>query len=295
MIKKHFLFIATIFTYLAIFSTSIYAKEPDADTNSKINQKLKLISQFIDQQEPPPSFQEVFVFTVKSFLGTPYEGYGHDPIQTESLEVNVDKVGCVSLMELSLALARVAYCGQHSHNAVYSEIQRMRYRQGEVKGFTSRLHYFSEWLDQAEYQGVVYDLTMSLGGIELQRDFNFMTSRPYLYPPLSIDSNRIHLRRIEQELSKRSYPFMPKENVEKIENELKNGDLVAIVTDKPGIIISHVAMVTYVNNIPHLTHASSTLKQVVTSKNTISQYLNNQEKRQGIRITRVLPPICQLL
>ena len=61
----------------------------------------------------------------------------------------------------------------------------------------------------------------------------------------------------------------PKENVEKIENELKNGDLVAIVTDKPGIIISHVAMVTYVNNIPHLTHASSTLKQDGSSERTI--------------------------
>ena len=43
------------------------------------------------------------------------------------------------------------------------EIERMRYRGGTRAGYTSRLHYFSEWIADGEKRGLVRDLGAELG------------------------------------------------------------------------------------------------------------------------------------
>ena len=51
----------------------------------------------------------------------------------------------------------------------------MRYRGGERRGYTSRLHYFSEWISDGERRGLVRDRGAELGGVEDARPLRFMT------------------------------------------------------------------------------------------------------------------------
>ncbi|CAN5329262.1 hypothetical protein BH24GEM2_BH24GEM2_17090 [soil metagenome] len=88
-------------------------------------------------------------------LGTPYEAYtleaylksGGSPARTEPLTLSLTRFDCVSLVEACVAVARVARAQQSaSWEAFGREMERMRYREGKREGYTSRLHYFSEWI-----------------------------------------------------------------------------------------------------------------------------------------------------
>src|SRR5690606_25515905 len=95
---------------------------------------------------------------------TPYRAYtleeyltaGAEPMRVEPLTLSLQYFDCITLVEACLAIARVARRpGSPEWASFAREIERMRYRGGERKGYLSRLHYFSEWLDDNERRGLV--------------------------------------------------------------------------------------------------------------------------------------------
>ena len=99
--------------------------------------------------------------------GTPYEpstleAYlraGGSPSSQEPLTLSLTRFDCVTLVESCLAVARVA--GNRdtpTWERFGGEIERMRYRGGARRGYTSRLHYFSEWIADGATRGLVRDL-----------------------------------------------------------------------------------------------------------------------------------------
>src|SRR5688500_12202282 len=107
-------------------------------------------------------------------VGTPYEAFtlegylraGGNPSRTEPLTVSLTRFDCVTLVESCLAVARVAARTRApSWDRFAREVERMRYRGGKRGGYTSRLHYFSEWISDGEKRGLVRDMGAELGGI----------------------------------------------------------------------------------------------------------------------------------
>src|SRR5918999_606830 len=97
--------------------------------------------------------------------GSPYRPYtleaylkaGGTPLQ-EPLTLSLTEFDCVTLVEACLAVARLADDRvAPSWERFGSEVERMRYRGGERRGYTPRLHYFSEWLSDGEQRGLVQD------------------------------------------------------------------------------------------------------------------------------------------
>src|SRR5215211_4272295 len=81
-------------------------------------------------------------------VGTPYQPYtleeylrqGGSPLQ-EPLTISLSSFDCVTLVETCLAVARLARRGgSPSWNGLGKEIERMRYRGGKRRGYTSRLN-----------------------------------------------------------------------------------------------------------------------------------------------------------
>ena len=82
-------------------------------------------------------------------LGSPY----FDPPPTEEgerFEVDVDRFQCVSFVELSLATAQCAWAAHPPKPAYSAAPSCWRYRGGQRDGYPSKLHYFSEWLLDAQ-------------------------------------------------------------------------------------------------------------------------------------------------
>ena len=57
--------------------------------------------------------------------------------------------------------------GQPTWQRFTREVERMRYRGGRRLSYTSRLHYFSEWISDNEELGLVRNVTRDLGGVPL--------------------------------------------------------------------------------------------------------------------------------
>ena len=115
-----------------------------------------------------------------------------------------------------------------------------------------------------------------------------MTTHPHFYPPLK---DAAHLRRtksLERTISKRSLFFIPKKAVRRSEDRIRNGDLVAITTNRESLDIQHVGFAVRVRNRIHLLHASRIEGKVILSEDTLYSYLMQSKTRSGIMVARVL-------
>ena len=52
-------------------------------------------------------------------------------------------------------------------------LETIRYRNGVLDGYPSRLHYFTDWIRNNEQKGLVRDITSELGGTEHKKVYQF--------------------------------------------------------------------------------------------------------------------------
>jgi Protein of unknown function (DUF1460) len=99
--------------------------------------------------------------------GTPYEAHtleqylrnGGSALDVEPLTLSLTRFDCVTLVEACLAVGRVADdAGDPTWERFAREVELMRYRGGERRGYASRLHYFSEWMSDGAERGLLRDL-----------------------------------------------------------------------------------------------------------------------------------------
>ena len=103
--------------------------------------KFALAMEHSLQQKP---IGEVMIAVGTSFLGTPYVAYAIEVPGDERLVINMQGLDCVSLTENSLALSRCIKSGKTTFDDYKRQMKRIRYRNGVIDRYPSRLHYFSD-------------------------------------------------------------------------------------------------------------------------------------------------------
>ena len=124
----------------------------------------------------------------KQFIGKPYEAHTLDASREEKLVCNLHSFDCVTFVENTLALAKCVKANRMTYDAYRQELAHIRYRGGILSGYSSRLHYFSEWIHENELKGIVQEVTMACGGVPYVKTINFMTTHRSAYPQLAQDS-----------------------------------------------------------------------------------------------------------
>ena len=71
---------------------------------------------------------------------------------------------------------------------------------------------------------------------------------------------------------------------------VKDGDIVAMLTDSDGLDTRHIGIAFWKNGKLHLLHASSLYKKVLMSQETFYEYEKKQAKHTGIRVFRLVEP-----
>ena len=88
------------------------------------------------------------------FVDTPYKAGTLEVDDTEDLIINCDEVDCTTFVEYALAMALCPQQGDEMQEGDFARnLQRIRYRDGKIDGYTSRLHYISDWINNAVRQG----------------------------------------------------------------------------------------------------------------------------------------------
>jgi hypothetical protein len=239
---------------------------------------------------PDESLGELIVRAGLLQLGKPYFLHPEDRTD-EPLRVDLESFECQSFVESTLSVARCALVGQRDTACFAQELERFRYRGGVRRGFASRLHYFSEWIDDNVSRGRLDNRTAALGGQPIHRDFFYFARHAAAYPALADAAARTEMAAVDERLSSAPHIVLDRAGVERAKPELMTGDVIAVVTSKPGALISHTGFIAKnPDGTPCLLHASSHHGRVLLTRDDIARYLRRWPDRQGLMVARPLAP-----
>lgn len=249
--------------------------------------RFEKIVQYAKQQNlPDRPIGEIVQAIADNFLGQPYAEGLLDKSGTEKLVVTLDKFDCVLFVETVMAIARGVAVKDYDYQNFVNRIEEQRYLNGKMNGYCSRLHYFSEWINDNQKRQTVENITAQLGGVPMNKQLNFMSQHRSSYPQMVKDEATYQcIVGIEAELAKTTVNYIPTNGIKSIYSQLKPGDIVAVATDVKGLDVTHTGFV-YRNADGNmgLIHASPAGQ--VTVAYDLHRYISRVESAIGIVVAR---------
>jgi len=251
------------------------------------NSKFQLA---IDENLVEKPIGDVIVQIGKSFIGTDYLAHSLETDGDEQLVINLTGLDCTTFLENSLVLARCIKKGKTTFEDYLNELQYVRYRNGVIDQYPSRLHYFSDWIYDNVNKGIIEDITEEIGGKKIKFKLDFMSTHPESYKHLKENPDFIPIiQKQEKEISYREYYFIPKEELESKEQSIVNGDLIAITTTVEGLDIGHIGIAVKMDDRRiHLLHAPTENTKVQITEQPLSDYLMKYKRHSGVIVLRAL-------
>jgi hypothetical protein len=179
--------------------------------------------------------------------------------------------------------------GKTGFNDYTDQLEKIRYRNGRLKGYASRLHYFSDWLCDNELKGIVRNHTAEIGGTPYQKDINFMTKHPKHYIALIDDAIYMEMLSVEKRLSGQTRYIIPKGEFWRAEPKIESGNLIGMMTNIEGLDVTHVGFAVWAGDHVRLLHASREEGSVVETEASLGDYLHGKMTMSGIVIAQLRP------
>lgn len=295
-----------IFAFFCVFVVSASCFSQVQKNNNKENSKpesIKLGFKFVALEKDSLIFNEILSFAEKQklrtkplanivdavgnyFLETPYVAHTLEITDKEKLIVNFRELDCTTFLETSLALSLCIKANRLSIIDFAKTLMRIRYRNGQLLDYTSRLHYFTDWIIDNQKKGIVRLISEDFGDAPFDASVNFMSTHPKSYKQLNDTTIIKKIANQETRISKSKFKYVTKENIRNVESKIADGDLIAITTKIQGLDITHVGIAKFVNERLHLLHASSKLNKVVISELPLSEYIKKSRNNTGIMVCR---------
>lgn len=246
----------------------------------------------VDNKLADKPINEVISEIGKSFLETPYEAFSLEKEGKEELIIHLSGLDCTTFLENTLTLSRCIKKGKTTFEDYQKELTYIRYRDGNLKEYPSRLHYFSDWIFNNTEKGIVKDVTKNIGGEKIKFNVFFMSKNPDKYKHLTETPSFIPtIAKQERAINKRQYYYIPNAKVEQYEDKIQTGDLIAITTNIKGLDIGHVGIaVKESDGRIHFLHAPLVGAKVQISEKPLPDYLAGVKKHTGIIVLRVCEP-----
>ena len=233
------------------------------------------------------------LWLARQFLGVPYVAHTLEINDDERLVVNTRQLDCTTFVETVTALKICAQQGLRTFADYQNVLRQLRYRQGRMASYTSRLHYFTDWIrDKADMQLVtdVQQPNPPFSAVQTV-NVNYMSTHPTAYKALKANAALVpEIRAQEQSLTGMKVRYIPKRAVRNnalLRKVVKDGDILAITCNKKGLEIAHLGFAVWRNDGLHLLNASMIHKKVVEEPMTLYQYLQKHKTHTGIRVVRI--------
>ena len=235
---------------------------------------------------------DIIVDIGKTFIGTNYAAHTLEKGEKENLVIHLSGLDCYTFFESSLALARCIKLGKTDFKDFENQIGKIRYRNGIINGFASRLNYMEDWLSNNQKKGIVKDVTKQIGGILYKKKIDFMSTHPNLYKRLKNNPEVFNqIKAIEDSINSRKYYYIPQNDISKYEKGIHNGDIIFLTTGIAGLDIGHTGIaVKMKDGRIHFMHAPDVGKKVQITKVPLSEYVKMLRRHTGIMVIRPLNP-----
>lgn len=274
----------TLFTFILLISNCTFAQQLVCSVQDK-EAFLQKISEIKALKRE--NMSGTLVAVGKTFLGTHYVAKTLEIGATESLVINFQGLDCTTFIENVFAFSLMLNKEQNSFDDFTTILETIRYKNGILNGYSSRLHYFSEWIANNQFKGLIKDITAEIGGTPIIKEINFMSTYRELYPFLKEnDDNLEQIKASENYLNSQEICILSQDRIKANEHLIQSGDIIALTTSIKGLDITHTGIATREKDGRiHLLHASSS-NGVEVSKLPLVDYLKDIKGNTGIMVAR---------
>ena len=233
------------------------------------------------------------LWLARQFLGVPYVAHTLEVNDDERLVVNTRQLDCTTLVETVAALKLCTQAGKHGFADYLNALRQLRYRQGRMAGYPSRLHYFTDWIRDKVAMQLVTDIQQPNPPFSAVQTVNvdYMSTHTSAYKALKASAALVpEIRAAEQSLKGMKVRYIPKRSLRNsalLRKVIKDGDILAITCNKKGLDIAHLGFAVWRSNGLHLLNASMIHKKVIEEPMTLYQYMQKHKTHMGIRVVRI--------
>ena len=268
-----------------IFSAAAFEKKDARFTEKDVENFQEVMALVAGDRDLP--MNQLVIKIAKHFLGTPYVA-GTLEQEPERLTVNTRETDCILFVEMCLAMALTAKDAEPTFDKYVDNLRQLRYRDGVVDGYASRIHYTSEWIIQGTLRGIFHEVSRDCGGSRLDQKFNFMSTHPASYKQLKNSPETVaKISAVEKNLESWDYWYIPKADLPKCIKNIRTGDIIGFNSATPGLDIAHVAYAYWDGDVLTFIHASYTEKKVVINAKPLVEYTNGIKGHNGLRVIRL--------
>ena len=250
------------------------------------------IVKLLQEASEQPEGTNLMMFFGKKFINYPYVASTLDQNKEEALVINTKGLDCTTYVENVLTLTVCTKRKITDFEGFCNVLKDVRYIEGKV-GYTTRQHYFTIWMEDNVKDGLVERVNLPDPPLSANRTplVNYMTKHVEAYRMLNAHREWLpEIKAMEDKVSHTTFSYIPKQQLKdtnKYRDYINDGDIIAIVTDKAGLDVSHVGLASWHKDGLHLLNASSLHKKVIDEPMTLYQYLLKQKTSVGITLVRV--------
>lgn len=233
------------------------------------------------------------LFFARKFLRLPYVAHTLEVQNEEGLVVNTRQLDCATFVETVTALTLCARHQAYTWNDYVKALTAMRYRGGKINHYTSRIHYYTEWIMQNDKRGIVSEIQQPNPPFSVIQtvQVNYMSQHPDAYKALKQHPEYIsEIRAMEERISGSKFRYIPRaavKNTNLLRETIHDGDIIAITCTKPGLDIAHLGFALWREDGLHFLHASMMRKRVLIDPLLLRDYLKLNNAYTGIRVIRI--------
>lgn len=273
---KLFLFIAVLLNISVIKSQTLYAVKDSC-----------MIEHILDDSDTSINITA----TAELFSGRPYVAGTLDREETELLTVNTREMDCTTFVETVAAIVTTARKGEKDFHSFCDNLRTLRYRNGICNDYADRLHYISQWVAENTKNRLIEEVfTKQHTGVQ-RLHLHYMSKNPQRYKQLKESPRLVEkIRTHEMPFRDIAIKYIPKNLLRDgvSERDIRDGDIIALVTAIEGLDVTHIGFAKWVNGELHLLHASSSAKKVIVEPRSLHDYMSDKNNHLGIRVFRII-------
>ena len=249
------------------------------------------INTILEETNNRTDIESLSINLAKHFIGRKYMPHTLEG-DKEYLTINIHEFDCITFVESIIALTQTAQRSHSTWRDYAQHLESIRYRKGSMTGYASRLHYISDWIADNTYRGNIKEITQSIeGATTMIKTLNYMSRNADKYSALEDSSNLAEIKKIEMGYRSLLIPYLKKQFLAKksVCQQLKDGDIVVILSKTDGLDASHVGFIAFIDDTPHLLHASTLKGEIYFEQIDLNEYLKRHARNApGIRILRIV-------